>query len=449
MKVAIIGAGPAGLAMAYELCKNGIAVSVYEKDKVVGGLAKSVWLWHARTELGPHFIGENMNPDAKAFMQEIFNAVKIHHYERLSRIYLNNGFYNYPPDGMNIIKNMGVVACCKAALSFISKKSNGADNAEDVESFVKGAFGSYIFSTFFQEYTEKLWGKPCKEIDAIFFKNLIGFKGNSMVKKLRNMFTKNNTITYKKSYYPDEGFSMLWEVLQQKIEANGGQFYFSANIKGFTTAGKKVTGIQLADGSVEAYDYVVSTIPETILIRLLPEVPTTIFESLANINYRSLICVFLLLEHCHILEDNTVYLYSKQLKATRITNFNRFRNIDGNDIVMLEYWTSEKEATWQLPDDAIVELAKKDLAVFSHRDNIVVKDTKIVRLRNAYEIPEVGFQKIKAGIADYLQQFDGLITAGRANQHNFNYGMGDAIADGYIKALKLVAASKEDVFARE
>jgi len=77
-----------------------------------------------------------MNPDAKTFMQEIFDAVKMHHYERLSRIHLNNGFYNYPPDGMNIINNIGAVACCKAALSFINKKSNGTDNAEDVESFV-------------------------------------------------------------------------------------------------------------------------------------------------------------------------------------------------------------------------------------------------------------------------------------------------------------------------
>ncbi|TKK67466.1 FAD-dependent oxidoreductase [Ilyomonas limi] len=447
MKVAIIGAGPAGLAMAHELCKNGIAVSIYEKDKVVGGLAKSVWLWHARTELGPHFIGENMNPAAKAFMQEIFDSVKMHHYERLSRIHMNNSFYNYPPDGINIIKSIGLVACCKAAISFINRKRKSS-NAEDVESFVKGTFGNYIFTTFFQEYTEKLWGKSCKEIDAIFFKNLIGFKGNSMMKKLRNMFTKKNTVTYKKSYYPDEGFSMLWEAMQQKIEANDGQFYFSVNIKGFTTEGKKVTGIQLADGSVEAYDYVVSTIPETILIRLLPQVPVPIFESLARINYRSLICVFLLLEHCYILEDNTVYLYSKQLKATRITNFNRFRNIDGNDIVMLEYWTSEKETVWQLTDDAIVEIAKKDLTVFSRRDNIVVKDTKIIRLRNAYEIPELGFQKIKTDIADFLQQFDGLVTAGRANQHNFNYGMGDAIADGYSKAGKIVAASKESLLVK-
>ncbi len=80
MKVAIIGAGPTGLAMAYELAKNGVSVHIYERDKMVGGLAKSVWLWHARTELGPHFLGENMNPQAKAFMQQIFDAVKMHHY---------------------------------------------------------------------------------------------------------------------------------------------------------------------------------------------------------------------------------------------------------------------------------------------------------------------------------------------------------------------------------
>ncbi len=448
MKVAIIGAGPAGLAMAYELCKNGIAVSVYEKDKVVGGLAKSVWLWHARTELGPHFIGDNMNPDAKAFMQEIFDSVKMHYYERLSRIHLNNNFYNYPPDGKNIIKNLGPIACCKAALSFIGRKSKNVQTAEDVASFVKGTFGNFMFHSFFKEYTEKLWGKSCKEIDAIFIKNLIGFNGNSMFKKLTNMFTKKNTVTYKKSYYPDEGFSMLWEVLQQKIEANGGTFYFNANLQSFTAEGNTITGIQLAEGSTEAYDCIVSTIPETILLRLLPNVPSAIFNSIAKINYRSLICVFLLLEHCHIIDDNTVYLYSKQLQATRITNFNRFRNIAGNHIIMLEYWTAPAEATWQLNDDAMVQLAKKDVTQFAHGQDIVVKETKIIRLKNAYEIPEIGFQKIKSEIAGFLQQYEGLIMAGRANQHNFNYGMGDAIADGFLKARKIVATLKEDAVAK-
>ena len=40
MKVAVIGAGPAGLACADELNKRGYKVTVYEKDEEVGGLLR-------------------------------------------------------------------------------------------------------------------------------------------------------------------------------------------------------------------------------------------------------------------------------------------------------------------------------------------------------------------------------------------------------------------------
>ena len=41
-KVVIIGAGPAGLTAAYQLCKEGVASVVLEKDDVVGGISRTV-----------------------------------------------------------------------------------------------------------------------------------------------------------------------------------------------------------------------------------------------------------------------------------------------------------------------------------------------------------------------------------------------------------------------
>jgi protoporphyrinogen oxidase len=439
MKVAIIGAGPTGLAMGYELLRNGISVDIYEKDKVVGGLAKSVRMWHAKIELGPHFLGENMNPVAKEFMQQIFAQARMHNYERLSRIYLNGNFLNYPPDGVNFIKSIGVKESFKALLSFLNRKSNNG-NGDNVASFVKQNFGRYMYKNFFKDYTEKLWGLPCEEVDAIFLKNLIGFKGNNVFKKIKNMFIKNNSVTYKKSFYPDEGFSMLWEILQREIEDRGGKFHFSANIKAFLIERQKVTGI-VFENDVEYYDCIVSTIPETILTRMLPNVPCSIAEAINKINYRSLICVFLLLEHCNLVEDNTIYLYSKQLNAARITNFNRFRNIEGNDIVMLEYWTCASEDLWSFNDERICDTAKNDLLHFSGKKCIDIKDVKIFRLRNAYAIPDLAYTGIREQTSSFLKQFDALITVGRASQNNFNYGMGDAIADGYCKARELISRS--------
>ena len=47
MKVAVIGAGPAGLACAYQLTKAGVGTDVFEASGCVGGLARSFDLWRA------------------------------------------------------------------------------------------------------------------------------------------------------------------------------------------------------------------------------------------------------------------------------------------------------------------------------------------------------------------------------------------------------------------
>ena len=54
MKVAVIGAGPAGATAAYELAKNGIEVDIFEAGPSVGGLATSFPLWDQTVDIGPH-----------------------------------------------------------------------------------------------------------------------------------------------------------------------------------------------------------------------------------------------------------------------------------------------------------------------------------------------------------------------------------------------------------
>ena len=54
-KVAVIGAGPAGITSAYQLSKNkDIEVELYEAAPTVGGLAKSINLWNQKVDIGPH-----------------------------------------------------------------------------------------------------------------------------------------------------------------------------------------------------------------------------------------------------------------------------------------------------------------------------------------------------------------------------------------------------------
>ena len=59
MRIAVIGAGPAGITAAYKL-SAGISsgkikqLDLFEISPHVGGLSKSLDLWGQRVDLGPH-----------------------------------------------------------------------------------------------------------------------------------------------------------------------------------------------------------------------------------------------------------------------------------------------------------------------------------------------------------------------------------------------------------
>lgn len=55
-RVAVIGAGPAGLTVAYELLKRSseFDITIFEKEKVVGGLSKTVSFAGNRVDIGGH-----------------------------------------------------------------------------------------------------------------------------------------------------------------------------------------------------------------------------------------------------------------------------------------------------------------------------------------------------------------------------------------------------------
>ena len=94
-RIAIIGAGPAGLTAAYLLTKQGVAVTVLESDpEYVGGLARTVRYKGFRFDIGGHrFFSKSKS--VEEFWTEILPDDMLER-PRSSRIFYNGRFYSYP-----------------------------------------------------------------------------------------------------------------------------------------------------------------------------------------------------------------------------------------------------------------------------------------------------------------------------------------------------------------
>src|SRR5262245_16512951 len=169
MRVGIIGAGPAGLTAACQLSKAGAHVEVFEAGDSVGGLSRTIDLWGQKVDLGPHrFFSQDRR------VNEVWLDVVGPDYrmvDRLTRIYYQNRFFHYPLKPGNALWNMGLGSAARCIASYFKERirsSIPADADESFESWVVGRFGRRLFEMFFKSYSEKLWGIPCRELDADF-----------------------------------------------------------------------------------------------------------------------------------------------------------------------------------------------------------------------------------------------------------------------------------------
>ena len=185
-KVVIVGAGPAGLTAAYELCKAGIRSVVLEKDNIVGGIARTVNYKGYHFDIGGH----RFFTKVKA-VEDMWHEVLGEDFlrcDRLSRIYYNKKFFYYPLRASNALTGLGVCNSFLILLSYLKAQVSPQMPEETFEQWVSNRFGKRLYSIFFKTYTEKVWGIPCSEIRAEWAAQRI--KGLSLLAALRNALLK-------------------------------------------------------------------------------------------------------------------------------------------------------------------------------------------------------------------------------------------------------------------
>jgi protoporphyrinogen oxidase len=162
--VLIIGAGPAGLTAAYELARRGIRVMVVERADKVGGLACTESYQGFRFDMGGHRFFTKSQA-VHAIWKDMLGAQLLLR-PRLSRIYYNRRFFDYPLRPLNVVRNLGFVETLLIAVSYLRWQVFPYRREDTFEQWVTNRFGRRLFLTFFKSYTEKVWGISCSELQA-------------------------------------------------------------------------------------------------------------------------------------------------------------------------------------------------------------------------------------------------------------------------------------------
>src|SRR6266540_2259507 len=162
-KVAIIGAGPAGLTAGYLLSKEDVDVVVLEADPVyVGGISRTVTYKGFHFDIGGHRFFSKSKGVEDLWTEILPNDMLDR--PRSSRIFYNGKFFSYPLKAGEALFKLGVLESIRCVLSYMKAQMFPVKDPKNFEEWVSNQFGSRLFIIYVTAYTEKVWGMSCKDI---------------------------------------------------------------------------------------------------------------------------------------------------------------------------------------------------------------------------------------------------------------------------------------------
>jgi protoporphyrinogen oxidase len=482
--VAIAGAGPAGLTAALELLRRTDCIPlVFDSDSQVGGISKTVNYRGNRMDLGGHRffsksdwvmrwwqeilpVGEaqydstqplrtTYQGQSKEFMPRLgppaSPAAVMLVRQRLSRIFYRRRFFDYPLKlSADTVRKIGVLETCNIGWSYGLARLAPTRPERTLEDFFINRFGDRLYRTFFKDYTEKVWGVPCREISAEWGAQRI--KGLSVTKALAHAVTspfrsadtsqkQTETSLIERFLYPKLGPGQMWEEVARRVRQLGGRIHLKHRVVGVQREGFRVTAIRVRDEDTNSVHLVpcghfISTMPICDLAAFLDAADSPFARIARGLPYRDFMTAGLLLRRMTAPQtgrdaisgngmppDNWIYIQEPDVKIGRLQVFNNWSPAmvaDPSTIWLgLEYFCGEGDDLWSMEDSRFIDFAAGELEKIGLISRHDVIDGTLVRVPKAYPAyfgHYAEFGKVRA----YLDQFSNLYPVGRNGMHRYN-----------------------------
>jgi len=434
-RVAIIGAGPAGLTAAYLLTRAGATVTVLEADpQLVGGISRTVAYKGFRFDIGGHRFFSKSKEVEDLWTELLGGDMLVR--PRSSRILYGGKFYSYPLRAAEALKNLGLVEAVRCVASYGWARVFPVRDPRSFEDWVSNQFGRRLFGIFFKTYTEKVWGMSCKEISADWAAQRI--KGLSLASAIWNAVmpqrqpkdrSKQIKTLIGSFRYPRKGPGMMWEAAARRTVEQGGEIRMGCRATGLvrTSAGWEVHSIDAAgERQSLSADHVISSAPlRELVLGLEPAASPKARSAATALKYREFLTVALIVKPTLSFDDNWIYIHEPGVKVGRVQNFRSWSPELVPDPALacygLEYFCFEGDGLWNSTDAELIALASRELVQLGLARAGDVVDGHVVRQPKAYPVYDDDYARHVATIREELdERYAGLHLVGRNGMHKYN-----------------------------
>ncbi|MFZ1527910.1 MAG: FAD-dependent oxidoreductase [Ferruginibacter sp.] len=432
--VIILGGGFAGLSAAYELTKSDFEVTIIEERDYMGGLCYTYEKNGFLFDIGGHRL-YTKSREIFDFLNDLVGKENFIERKRISRIYMNKKFFDYPLKLTNVIMHQSWWMILKIISDFIYIQfrdifgRNKNTDESSFENWVTRRFGKTLYNIYFKEYTEKVWREDPKNLHHELASRRISFSSlKQVVIKLLGISKEKTPRTYiTELYYPKRGIGLIASRMTEDILSRGGKIISGMRFDSITGNGKTVESISCFDkknGTNATFkaDYFLSTIPITILSKSLikSNLINVSQEKVNRLRYKGISIVYLMVNKEVAFPDTWLYIPQKKhivFRVVNFTNWSPFMAPQGKSSICLEI---SLPPDVQYSDDRLFQKAMDDMEELGLISKKWVEGYFVHHFPHAYPIYIVDYDIILNELNDELKKFSNIISYGRQGAYNYS-----------------------------
>ncbi|MDX1578744.1 MAG: FAD-dependent oxidoreductase [Gemmatimonadota bacterium] len=415
--VAILGGGPAGVGGAYQLRRTGTGtVTVLEQNDVVGGNAGSFRWAGQYLDYGSHRLHQAVDPEILADMQRMMGddlALR----ERHGRIRLRGKWLHFPLKPLDLLLRLDRSFARGAAWDMVrGMLPGGPPEGDTFASVLRANLGPTICEHFYFPYARKMWGREPELLSGIQARKRVS--AGSFAKLIKRVLGSRGSYFY----YPRRGYGQISETFADAAVELGADLRLGTRVTRLVPPGEGngrwIVESRTDEGTrTDEADYVWSTIPITIVARMMdPAPPDEVIEAAGAIDYRAMVLVYLELDTDRFTTTDAHYFPEEHLCFTRLSepkNYFGGKEPAGRTALCAELPCDRGDDTWTASDEELAARVTADIRTAElplPRDPVAIH---VRRLPQAYPIYLKGYEVPLGTLDAWTETLPGFLSYGR------------------------------------
>jgi protoporphyrinogen oxidase len=349
-RIAVLGAGPMGLAVAYQLARDGHQPIVFEADDRVGGMTAAFDFSGLTIERYYHFHCISDHAFLK-ILDELGIADKMHWVETKMGYWYQGMLQPWGnPIALLKFKGLSFIAKFRYGLhAFLCTKRNDwkpLDNLDAVE-WIKRWVG--------EEAYEVLWRRL---FDYKFYDYSNNLSAAWIWSRIRRIGRSRYSLFREKLGYLEGGSDTLLQALHQDIKSHGGEVRLTSPVSEVVITDNQVAGVK-SGGQLIPFDKVISTVPIPYIPKLMPNLPSDILDQFKALKNIAVVCVIVKLRKA-LTENFWLNTNDPEMDIPGLVEYSNLRPLNDH-VVYVPFYMPGEHPKFSEPNEAFTDKVKRYL----------------------------------------------------------------------------------------